>query len=282
MELVARVGLYLIGLLACTSVLAQPTCYIAYRDSGRSDIQYATRLDTSASAENLRLWQKRKIVEFEYEDQSARELPSLILLLDSIDNLTLFLRSIPSKQFSALLSRNINVLSLVVDEMDSINFIGHTGVGSFFLECPSVRNVELSMAMGLTTLGIDRCTSLERLSVSPSVGTLYISHSGKDSLTQVFIRSQKLVVALAELELVAYPGTLLLDGRRLEVGTLKTDMASWKNLCAKFNARNVVLHALTLTLLSGIDGCLPDINRAVLESSGVGCRYNRLLIEIDK
>jgi len=245
-------------------------------------VRSTTWLDTSTAEENLRVWQRREIIEFTYEDLSANRLPDLILLLDSIETLTLFLRSLPSAQLRELLGRKVNTLDIGVKELDSITYNGRSGVSSFFLECPTVRKVHLTRAKGLTTVGLHGCKSLESLSIGPSVGSLYISQSGKDSLTQVVIRSEGRAHSLAELELVAYNGALLIEWRQLDVGALKTDLSTWKNLCAQANPMRFRLHASTLTIISGIAGCLPDIIHGVDSTTGPDCWYDRLSIEIDR
>lgn len=275
-----RIGHCFCALMAVISVMAQPTCTVQYRDPGFSSIQISEHIDTSSAAANILKWRQREIIELDYQDPSATEIPPFILLLDSIEQLTLTLRSVPNEQFVALLNRRINTLDLVVDILDTIAFRGASSIRSIFLECPSVRNIDLSMVTGVSSLNLHGCSSLERLDVGPSVESLHISASGRDTLTQVVVRSQNQLRVLNELALVEFNGGVYLAGRQTEIGMLRVDMISWKTLCADTKAAEKVIHALSLVLLSDAKGCMPDIVLAVEESAGINCRYDRLSIEI--
>lgn len=279
--LVLNIFCYSIGVLIVTPSPAQPVCTITYGDSDIYGNYMLTHVDTSTGAENIKLLQERKIVEVEYENLSAIEIPPFILMLDTIERLSLTLRHIPSEQFSKLLTRSIVDLDVVVNELDSIAFRGRTGIQSIYLKSTSLRYLDLSMVVGLSSLGLYGCTSLERLRVGHSVQSLDIIASGRDTLCQIYVRSQTPIRYL-ELVLLEYKGSIYIEGPQTEIGMLKTDMASWKNLCTQTNKRNAVLNVLSLTLLSPNEGCLPDIVGDVEGFGGTNCRYDRLLIEVNK
>lgn len=222
-------GLWLLWLYGAP-LSAQKPIFIYYIDT--SATTGMVEITNEEGMKDLALWKTRSIVELEYHDTMATAIPEFILALDSARNVGLFMKQTNEAAVMQLLARSFGSLSVNVAQLEELRIAGECHTPRFYLECRSIKLIDLEHAGGLLDVGIDHAPALRTCRIGNSVNSLSLNDvgcAGGATVTFAYGPERK---HMALFDIHDFCGTVHYDWQRGDVGQMHVDLNAWRMMVA--------------------------------------------------